>query len=131
MNFLLDTCVVLWLKLEPKRIAPRLLKTLADRENTIYVSSASTWEIVVKWQTGRLTLPNKPTQFFVDLRTGPAGVTSLPFDDNAAMQLLKLPRLHSDPFDRMLICQAIEHGLTLVTPDTFIQQYPIKTLWIS
>jgi PIN domain nuclease of toxin-antitoxin system len=129
VNLLLDTCAVLWLMLEPKRIAPRLLETLADRQNTIYCSSGSTWEIIIKWQTGKLTLPNRPSQFFADLRSGP-GITPLPFDDDSALQLLKLPRLHSDPFDRMLICQAIEHGLTIVTPDALIQQYPIKTLWL-
>jgi len=130
MNFLLDTCAVLWLMLKPDRMVPRLLDTLANRQNTLYVSSVSTWEIIVKWQTGKLALPVNPVQFFISLRTGLAAITPLAFDDAAALQLVKLPRLHSDPFDRMLICQAIEHGLTIVTPDPLIQQYPIKTLWI-
>jgi PIN domain nuclease of toxin-antitoxin system len=129
MTFLLDTCVVLWLMMEPERITPRLLESLADSQNILYVSSASTWEIIVKWQAGKLTLPNAPAQFFADLRSS-LGVTQLAFEDDAALHLLKLPRLHADPFDRMLICQAIEHGLTIVTPDTLIQQYPIKTLWM-
>jgi PIN domain nuclease of toxin-antitoxin system len=129
MNLLLDSCVILWLTLEPRRIAPWLLETLADRQNDVFISAASTWEIIVKWQSGKLNLPKPPVQFFADLKGDP-GLTSIPFTESAALQLLKLPKLHSDPFDRMLICQAIDNGLTIVTPDQEIRQYPIKTLWM-
>jgi PIN domain nuclease of toxin-antitoxin system len=55
-------------------------------------------------------------------------IAALP-DEDAAFQLARLPRLHRDPFDRMLICQAISHGLTIVTPDPLIRQYPIRVMW--
>jgi len=56
-------------------------------------------------------------------------VTSLPFDEEAALQLVRLPALHRDPFDRMLTCQAIAAGMAIVTPDPLIEQYPIRIIW--
>lgn len=57
------------------------------------------------------------------------GIEELPLTEAATLQLSKLPALHKDPFDRMLVCQAIEHGLTIVTPDEMVRSYPIRTLW--
>jgi PIN domain nuclease of toxin-antitoxin system len=75
-----------------------------------------------------LPLPESPRGVIPRLREA-HGFTELPLTEAAAFQLTKLPELHRDPFDRMLVCQCIEHGLTLVTPDEAIQDYPIRTLW--
>ena len=63
------------------------------------------------------------------LEVGENGIEVLDLSEAATLQLPKLPALHRDPFDRMLVCQAVAHGLTLVTPDTAVRSYPIRTLW--
>jgi PIN domain nuclease of toxin-antitoxin system len=97
--------------------------------NQRYLSAVSVWEVVVKWHNGKLGLPKPPAEFFAEIRTR-GRIRPVPLEDAAVLQLGKLPKLHSDPFDRMLICQAIENGMTIVTPDEAIGQYPIKTLWL-
>ncbi|MEE8587378.1 MAG: type II toxin-antitoxin system VapC family toxin, partial [Acidobacteriota bacterium] len=57
------------------------------------------------------------------------GIKPLPLDEESTFQIGRLPELHRDPFDRMLICQAIVHGLGILTPDELIHQYPVRTLW--
>ena len=129
MKLLLDTCVFLWLMMDSKKISPTLREILANPANRRYLSAVSVWEAVVKWQNGKLHLPKAPVEFFKETRTR-GKVRPLVLEDEAVLQLAKLPKLHNDPFDRMLICQAIENGMTIVTPDELIGQYPIKTLWM-
>jgi PIN domain nuclease of toxin-antitoxin system len=62
------------------------------------------------------------------LRSG-HGITSLPLDEESALHLTRLPALHRDPFDRMLVCQALAGGMVLLTPDPLITQYPVRTIW--
>jgi PIN domain nuclease of toxin-antitoxin system len=128
LNLLLDTCVVLWLILETKQVPEPVMALLLDPANKRFLSVASVWEIVVKWQSGKLTLPKPPVEMLAEFKRR-GRVAALPLEDTAVFQLSKLPKLHNDPFDRMLICQAIEGGMTIVTPDDQINQYPIKTLW--
>ena len=129
MKLLLDTCVILWLMMESKRISPTMLEILANPLNSRYLSAASVWEIVVKWQIGKLKLPKAPVEFIAEIKQK-GRIRPLPIDDVSALQLNKLPKTHDDPFDRILICQAIENSMTIVTPDDSITQYPIKTLWM-
>ena len=86
------------------------------------------WEIAVKWTAHRLTLPDEPSVWVLSRREQ-NGVEPLPVTEEAALQLTKLPPLHKDPFDRMLICQAITDGLVVVTPDPLIRQYPVRVFW--
>jgi PIN domain nuclease of toxin-antitoxin system len=129
MKLLLDTCVVLWLMMESKKISPTLREVLANPANSRYLSAATIWEVVVKWQLGKLKLPKPPSEFFAEIKER-GKIRPLPIDDASVLQINKLPKTHADPFDRMLICQAIENGMTIVTPDHAIDQYPIKTLWL-
>jgi PIN domain nuclease of toxin-antitoxin system len=129
MKLLLDTCVFLWLMLDSKKISPTLREVLANPANRRYLSAASVWEAVVKWHSGKLGLPKPPAEFFAET-TAKGRIRPLPVEGAAVLQLAKLPKMHNDPFDRMLICQAIENGMTIVTPDELIGQYPIKTLWL-
>lgn len=77
---------------------------------------------------GRLPLP-EPAAQYVPKRRALNGIASLDLVEEAVLQSPKLPAIHQDPFDRALICQAIVHGLTLVTPDEWIARYPIKVMW--
>ena len=127
-RILLDTCVVLWLELSPSRVPAGLTGILADRKNEVFISATSIWEIVIKWKAGKLTLPGDPADFVMDVRTK-SSLETLALTESAVLQTAKLPPMHKDPFDRILIAQAIEHGLMLATPDPLIRQYAVRTIW--
>jgi PIN domain nuclease of toxin-antitoxin system len=86
------------------------------------------WEIAVKYRRGTLRLPVPPDQRISAAR-GRYGISALPIDEEAAVHVVKRPALHADPFDLMLVSQAIVHGLTIVTPDPLVTQYPARTMW--
>jgi PIN domain nuclease of toxin-antitoxin system len=128
MNFLLDTCSFLWVTLKPQKLSEAFLECFKNPGNTIFLSSVTAWEIVIKCSIGKLTLPASPSRFIPEERKS-HHITQLELTEADTFRLLNLPFIHKDPFDRMLICQAIERSLTILTPDPLIQQYPIRTLW--
>ncbi len=128
MKLLLDTCTFLWAIADPDRLPPRIAAVLLAESNEVYVSAASAWEIVIKAGTGRLRLRGDADRFVREQREA-AGFAPLPIDEDSALHVSRLPVLHRDPFDRMLVSQAIVHGLTIVTPDPLVTQYPARTLW--
>ena len=102
--------------------------TVVDPENDVYLSAVSAWEIAVKHALGRLPLPDSPERFVPEQRKQ-QGIEELPLDEESALHLTRLPMLHKDPFDRMLVCQAITQALLILTPDELISQYPVRTAW--
>lgn len=128
MKVLLDTCTFLWLGLDSPELTETARKTVADNANEVFLSVVSTWEIAVKAGLGRLPLPRPVETYVPDLRAR-LGVESLPVDEETTLHLLKLPDLHRDPFDRMLVCQALVYGMTILTPDKGITQYPVRAAW--
>ena len=128
MRLLLDTCTFLWWSAGDRRVPKAVRSAVSDPAHEVYVSTASVWEVMIKYQVGRLPLPQSPERFLREQRER-HGFRSLPIDEASVLQSLRLPPLHKDPFDRMLVCQAIEHGLTLVTPDPLIAQYPVRIAW--
>jgi PIN domain nuclease of toxin-antitoxin system len=94
----------------------------------VFLSAVSAWEIAVKHALGKLPLPEPPDRYVPKQRTA-RGITALPLDEDAALQLARLPPLHRDPFDRMLVCQALANALTVVSPDPEIARYPVRILW--
>ena len=127
MKLLLDTCTFLWLA-GGGSLSHEAADVIRTPANDVFLSSASVWEIVTKYERGRLPLPAPPERLIPDARRI-RGVTALAFDEAAALQGRRLPWLHRDPFDRMLIAQAIAHGLAVVTPDPLIAQYPVRVIW--
>ncbi len=128
MSILLDTCTFLWFQMAPRRIPRALLHTISLTETRLFLSAVVAWEIAVKWSAKRLALPYPPDEFIKRAREE-SRIETLPLFESAALQVAKLPRLHNDPFDRMLISQAIDHGLMLATPDPLIRQYAVRTIW--
>ena len=128
MKLLLDTCTFLWLNSGLSLVSPLARGLCADRDNDLYLSVVSAWEIALKQVAGRLPLP-QPAAQYVPSRREANGIASLDLSEEAVLQLPKLPPLHTDPFDRMLICQAIAHGLAILTPDACIARYPVRVLW--
>jgi PIN domain nuclease of toxin-antitoxin system len=127
VRLLLDTCTFLWLA-GGQRLPPAAAAAIADPSNDVYLSPVSVWEIVTKYRNGRLPLPEPPDRL-IPAERAVRGVASLDFDEESALQAMRLPMLHRDPFDRMLIAQAIATSSTLVTPDPLVSQYPIRVLW--
>jgi PIN domain nuclease of toxin-antitoxin system len=128
MRVLLDTCAFLWLATDAPELSASARATLVDRGNDLFLSVVSVWEVAVKHRMGRLSLPLVPSRLVPECRSH-FGIASLPLEEDACLQVDRLPDLHRDPFDRMLICQAVHQGLTLLTPDELIRQYPVPTAW--
>jgi len=128
VNLLLDTCTALWIALEAPELSARARQLFEDPGNRIYLSTVSTWEISLKHSLGRLPFPEAPDVLVPEIRRRGL-MTSLPFGEEATLQLFRLPAIHRDPFDRMLICRAIVGGMTIVTSDAQIRRYPVLTAW--
>ena len=128
MRVLLDTCTFLWIAADFPQLSKTAAGAFMDRNNERYLSAASAWEIGIKHAAGRLTLRQKPDVFVPRIREA-SGILSLAMDEESALHAGRLPQLHSDPFDRMLVAQAIVHGMTILTPDPQIERYGVRTVW--
>jgi PIN domain nuclease of toxin-antitoxin system len=95
--------------------------------NEVYLSIVSLWEAIVKHQLGRLPLP-QPPEIYLPTQRERHQISSLSLDEAGVSQLANLPPIHRDPFDRILICQAMQHGLTIVTVDDLIGKYSVPVL---
>ena len=128
MRLLLDTSTFLWVINDAPELSPQARGLFVDPRNEVYLSSVSAWEIAIKYALGRLSLPESPDRF-VPTQRKQHGIDPLELDEEAALHLIRLPLLHKDLFDRMLVCQAIVHNLVILSPDDLITQYPIRTMW--
>lgn len=128
MRLLLDTCTFLWVITGDRLLSKRARALVVDPANEVYLSAVSAWEIVVKHALGRLPLPTAP-ETLIPRERERHQIEALPLDEASALNVRRLPRLHRDPFDRMLVSQAIIGGLVLVTPDRDIAQYPARIVW--
>ena len=128
MKLLLDTCTFLWLATDDPHLTPTARSICRDPENSVFLSALSAWEIAINYRLGRISLPEPPNRYVTSRRRW-LQIHPLPFDETSAAHEALLPALHRDPFDRGLIAQAILNGLTIVTPDREITQYPAPVLW--
>lgn len=129
MRLLLDTHVFLWLNTEPERLG-RHLAVVEDPGTERLVSAASAWEIAIKHGNGRLSLPEQPARY-VPARLHAIAASALPVEHVHALAVADLPALHRDPFDRLLVAQAIVEHVPIVTADPAIAQYPVETLLVA
>ena len=127
MKILLDTCEFLWLVSGDNRLSAPVALAVRNPQNQVFLSVVSFWEISVKHGLGKLPLPSAPALFVPGQREKHL-IASLALDESAITSLGKLPALHRDPFDRMLVCQALAHDLTLASSDPLIRQYPVTLL---
>jgi PIN domain nuclease of toxin-antitoxin system len=122
MNLLLDTHLLLWAEFRPERLSREATAMIADQANNLWFSAASIWEVAIKRAL------NRP-DFRIDpgvLRTGllANSYTELPIEGRHCLGLSGLTALHSDPFDRILIAQALAEGMMLLTTDARVKAYP-------
>lgn len=128
MKLLLDTCTFLWAALDAPELSAAARDVLKRPESELYLSVVSGWEIALKSAAGRLRLP-EPPHLYVPSRREAYGIEALALGEESALRVARLAPLHNDPFDRMLVCQAIVHGMAIVTPDEQIAQYAVRVVW--
>ena len=127
-RLLLDTCTYLWLLSDPEPIPLEVREEILNPENDVFLSRISLWEIIIKSGTNRFKSPKNDLDYLFEQRKR-HGIKLLTMDEESLLHLSRLPNIHKDPFDRMLICQALQHGLTILTPDEQITRYPVKFFW--
>ena len=128
MSLLLDTHIFLWFVVGDSKLPQRMREAISDPENEVFLSVVSLWEMIIKHALGHLPLP-EPPEIYVPAQRDFFSMESLFVNEGSVLQVAKLPPLHRDPFDRLLIGQAIEHDLKLVTVDTAIRSYPVVPLF--
>jgi PIN domain nuclease of toxin-antitoxin system len=127
MRILLDTHIFLWFISGDTQLSTNVRDAIRDPDNEVYLSAVSVWEAIVKYQLGKLPLPASPETYLPKQRELHQ-IGSLALDESNVVQLAKLPPLHRDPFDRMLICQALQNGLTIATVDSAVRAYSVSVI---
>ncbi len=127
MRLLLDTHIFLWFISGDTRLSPEWRDSIRAAENEVYMSVVSFWEVMIKHALGKLPLPQPPAQY-LPIQRARHLIASLSLDEASVRHLASLPAVHRDPFDRMLVCQAMELGLTIVTVDPVFTAYPAPLL---
>jgi PIN domain nuclease of toxin-antitoxin system len=129
-RLLLDTNVWLWSIVSPAKLGREGLRLLEDTDNELYLSSASSWEIAIKYRLGRLALPEAP-HTFIPPRLIRDGIKPLSVEHHHACQVAKLKDIHRDPFDRLLIAQAQMEHLAFVTSDPVLIDYDVEIVLVG
>jgi len=128
MRALLDAHAFIWWVLDLPALSDRCRSILGDTENDILFSVASSYEIAYKAELGRLTLP-EPASAYIRDRLASNAFDSLPVDLSHALRAATLPRIHGDPFDRILVAQAQIEAMPILTTDPAIGRYEVETIW--
>jgi PIN domain nuclease of toxin-antitoxin system len=128
MKALLDTHTFLWWNLDDPHLSSKAREFIARGSNEIYVSAASAWEIAIKMAKGRLALPEPPDQYVAD-RMRLHRFSALPIELSHALEVFRLPPIHQDPFDRLLVAQSQLENLPLLTGDPEIGRYQVEIIW--
>ncbi len=123
MRLLLDTHVVIWWLEDRTKLTADAVNAIDDTSNDVFVSAVVAWEMTIKRQLGKL---RTPPDFVAAIAS--AGFNELPVSIEHGLAIESLPNHHRDPFDRMLIAQAIHEGCTLVTRDAEIQRYSVPLI---
>ena len=125
MNLLLDSHTLLWALHDPDRLLPAARAAISDPRRAVYFSAASAWELELKASSGKLTLPDHWLAAALE-----TGFIQLPITASDAQRSAHLPRHNQDPFDRMLVAQALTHGLQLATRDVVMALYEVPRLLV-
>ncbi len=128
MRYLLDTHVLLWMLQGDSRLSRAATETICDERNALFFSVASQWEMCIKISLGKLELARDWPRI-IETQMERNAIDWLPLRKEHPIRLLDLPYIHRDPFDRLLICQALHEGLTLITGDGAIAAYDVPVVW--
>ena len=139
MTVMVDTHGLLYALLSPERLSVRARAVFQDRATVLVWSVASTWEVVIKVRTGRLDLGGEPATVLAE-QVQRLGMRVIPVEQAHALRVASLPdirwvdstgtqRRHADPFDRLLVAQALVENLPIMTADEHFDRYPIERVW--
>lgn len=128
MRYLLDTHTFLWWNKQSTKLSVTVLNLFQDRSNTLLLSLASVWEIQIKIQLGKLSLP-APLVEIIEKQQQANQIELLPITLPHILALEHLPQHHRDPFDRLLIAQARVEGMSIISDDALFSQYPVQLIW--
>lgn len=128
MKLLLDTHTFLWWITDSLELSSRVRDAIRNPENELFLSVASAWEMAIKVNLGRLHLPDRPDRFIPN-QLAKNAIKSLPIQMGHALYVSRLPAIHRDPFDRIIISQSILEKMAVVTRDPDIVEYKVKILW--
>ena len=128
MRYLLDTHTFLWFISDDKRLSKTANALMKDRNNALYFSSASAWEISIKIGIKRLSIKDEMESFLLD-QLSENGILPLPITIPHAAYICKLPRIHKDPFDRILIAQSVVEDMPLLSRDRTVRKYDANIIW--
>ncbi|OFX26585.1 MAG: hypothetical protein A2033_08825 [Bacteroidetes bacterium GWA2_31_9] len=129
MNILIDTHIFLWYINDYTKLSKKYIDLIINEKNDIFLSSASIWECCIKQQIGKMIFP-KNAAIYLSEKRNLHNIKTLVINELCLKHLSTLPVIHKDPFDRILICQAIDNQMKLITDDEKICQYKIKGLSI-
>ena len=127
MGYLLDTHTIIWFFENPEKIPKKIIDIIVDENNVKYICSISLLEIVIKLSIGKLRM-NYSLDILIKFITN-GGIKILHIDNNYLNELLILPFIHKDPFDRLIISTAITDNLTVITMDENIHRYNVSCIW--
>ena len=128
MKVLIDTHVFLWILVSPKKLSSRARSIIESGDNHVLLSTASLWEIAIKEQVGKLSLPNPPERY-LRRRIAESDIEMLPVSAQHALRLFSLPVHHKDPFDRIIVAQSQEEDIAIITADAVMRRYEIEVIW--
>ena len=128
MRYLLDTHTFLWWVTDDRRLSPRARALIRDPENEVLFSAASAWEIAIEAQLGRIVLRGDPREV-IPRQVAANGFAQLAIETPHALEVAALPLLHPDPFDRLLVAQALLEELPLLSVDPAVAQYNVLVIW--
>ncbi len=128
MRILLDTCAFIWLVSDPGQLGPAAKAALEDPHQERFLSLASVWEVVLKYNTGKLPLPRTP-EVWIEEQTRIQDITILNLERRVIYKSGELPPIHRDPFDRMIVADSLIHKMPVLTPDGPYREYGCKVIW--
>jgi len=128
VRYLLDTQCWLWMEAAPERLSEKVRKLILRKDTELFLSAASAWEIAIKYALGKLKLPVPPSEYVPD-RMAKNGIDSIPVLSNHALRVAEMPLHHRDPFDRLIIAQALIEKFTIITSDRHFESYTVDVLW--
>ena len=125
---LLDTQVLLWVGMQTSSLSKKARALIEDDDASLFFSVASIWEIAIKKSIGKLKLPIPTTTFISSICTA-NGISTLSIEPEHAIGVEEVERIHSDPFDRLLVSQARHLGLSLLSSDEVFDRYKVNRIW--
>jgi PIN domain nuclease of toxin-antitoxin system len=128
LKLLLDGHTLYWLVFKPEQLAKRTADALDDAQNELFISRATLWEMSAKMSRGGLPIPGNSIRYLLQ-QIELLGITILLIEMTDILRTETLPLIHLDPFDRILVAQALERGLTILTKDKDMHQYDVPCIW--